>query len=158
AAGAALAGTLLNPPAVHAAGSDTLKLALVGCGGRGTGATGQALKTRENIKLIAVADAFEDNARKSLQGLKADFRDKVDVPEDHIFWGFEAYEKAMDAGPDVVVLATPPGFRPIHFEHAIRKGKHVFMEKPVATDAPGVRKVLAAGEEAKRKNLKVAVG
>src|SRR5688572_1452586 len=156
-AGAALASTLI-PRAAHAAADDTIKIALVGAGGRGSGAAAQALSTKGPVKLVAVADAFEDNARSSLDRIKKQFGDRVDVPNDRVFWGFDAYQKAIDAGPDLVILATPPGFRPIHFEAAIKAGKHVFMEKPVAVDAPGVRKVLAAAEEAKKKNLKVGVG
>lgn len=141
----------------YAAGSDTLKVALVGCGGRGTGAASQALSTSGSVKLVAMADAFRDRLEGSLNTLKRNVAERVDVSEDNKFVGFDAYKKAINLA-DVVILATPPGFRPIHFEEAIRQGKHVFMEKPVAVDAPGVRKVLAAAEEAKRKNLKVGVG
>ena len=96
--------------------------------------------------------------RPAFENLKTEHGDKVDVEGDHIFHGFDAYKKAIDAGPDLVILATPPGFRPIHFEYAVKAGKHIFMEKPVATDAAGVRRFLAAAEEAKKKNLKVGVG
>ena len=158
-AGAAAAGSLLPAGGVFAQGSgDTVKIALVGCGGRGTGAAGQAMSTKGPVKLVAVADAFEDNARNALRTLKNEHSDKVDVADDRVFHGFDAYKQAIDAGPDMVILATPPGFRPMHFEYAIEKGKHVFMEKPVAVDAPGVRQVLAAAEKAKQKNLKVGVG
>ncbi|QMW01961.1 Gfo/Idh/MocA family protein [Spirosoma foliorum] len=150
-------------PRFHFSVNDTIKVALIGCGGRGTGAAQQALNTKQNIKIVALADAFRDrldDAYKALteRGLKAaDGTPKVDVPEDHKFVGFDAYKQAM-ALADVVILATPPGFRPSHFEEAIRQNKQVFMEKPVATDAPGVRRVLAAAEEAKRKKLNVVVG
>ncbi len=155
---AATTAALAVATAAHAAGSDTLKLALIGCGGRGSGAANQALNAEGvNVKLVAMGDAFPDHLEKSLGHLKTAFPDKVDVPKDNQFTGFDAYKKAI-ALADVVILATPPGFRPIHFEEAVRQGKHVFMEKPVATDAPGVRKVLAAAEEAKKKNLKVGVG
>jgi predicted dehydrogenase len=156
-AGAAVANGFLSG-AVHAAADDTIKVALIGCGGRGGGAAAQALSTKGSVKLVAVADAFEDNARRTLGSLKGQFNEKVDVKDDAIFWGFDGYQKAIDAGADLVILATPPGFRPIHFEAAVKAGKHVFMEKPVAVDAPGVRQVLAAAEEAKKKNLKVGVG
>ncbi|GAA4468348.1 Gfo/Idh/MocA family oxidoreductase [Nibrella saemangeumensis] len=142
---------------------DTIKVALVGCGGRGTGAAQQALNTKQNVKIVAMADAFRDrldDSYKSLTGrdLKdASGKPKVDVPEDRKFVGFDGYKQAI-ALADVVILATPPGFRPMHFEEAVRQGKHVFMEKPVATDAPGVRRVLAAAEEAKRKKLNVVTG
>jgi predicted dehydrogenase len=162
-AGVIATATLANalmPSGVYAKGDDTLKIALIGCGGRGSGACDQALNTSPagGVKLIAVADAFEDQARSALKNLSQQHKDAVDVKDDHIFVGFDAYEKALAAGPDVVILATPPGFRPIHFEAAVKAGKNIFMEKPVSTDAPGIRKVLAAAEEAKKKNLKVAVG
>src|SRR5687767_7416234 len=136
--------------------SDTVRIALVGCGGRGTGAANHALSTQGPVKLVAVADAFKPQTDRALNQLKG-HKDKLEVPEEHRFVGFDAYKQAIQLA-DVVILATPPGFRPIHFEEAIRQGKHVFMEKPVAVDAPGVRKVLAAAEEAKKKNLKVGVG
>lgn len=147
----------------HTSANDVIKVALIGCGGRGTGAAQQALSTKQNVKIVALADAFRDrldNAYKALteRGAKAaDGTPKVDVPEDRKFVGFDAYKQAIPLA-DVVILATPPGFRPSHFEEAVRQGKHVFMEKPVATDAPGVRKVLAAAEEAKKKKLNVVVG
>ena len=156
-AGSALLGTLSIESAVHAAADDTLKIALIGCGGRGSGAADQALSTAGPTKLVAMADAFEDKLSDSLAHLTNEHKDKIDVPKDRQFIGFEGYKQAI-ALADVVILATPPGIRPIHFEEAIRQGKHVFMEKPVATDAVGVRKVLAAAAEAKAKNLKVGVG
>jgi predicted dehydrogenase len=158
AAGAAAAGLILPASGVFAAGSDTIQLGLVGCGGRGSGAASQALSTNGSVKLVAVADAFEDNARNSLRNLKNQFNDKVDVAGDRIFAGFDAYKKLIDSGVDMVILATPPGFRPMHFEYAVKQGKNIFMEKPVAVDGAGVRQVLAAAEEAKKKNLKVGVG
>ena len=156
-AGTAMASSFIARSA-HAAADDTVKIALVGAGGRGTGAAAQALSTTGQTKLIAVADAFEDNARNSLETLKGgDVGDKVDVG-DRLFHGFDAYQKAIDSGADVIILATPPGFRPMHFEACVKAGKHVFMEKPLAVDAPGVRQVLAAAKVAKEKNLKVGVG
>lgn len=156
-AGGAILSTLPFTGA-YAAGKDTIKIALVGCGGRGTGAAFQALATQFNVKLVAMADAFRDRLDKSYEPLFQKFgKEKVDVPEERKFVGFDAYKHAI-AEADVVLLATPPGFRPMHFEEAINKNKHVFMEKPVATDSPGVRKVLAAAEEAKRKKLNVVVG
>lgn len=156
----AAVGALSVARFAHAQASDTLKIALIGCGGRGSGAAAQALNVGGN-KLVAMADAFEDRLKGALknitesQGSKASAN--VDVPPDRQFVGFDGYKQAI-ALADVVILATPPGFRPQQFEEAVKQGKHVFMEKPVATDAPGVRKVLAAAEEAKRKNLKVGVG
>src|SRR5439155_16766756 len=120
----------------------------------------QALNTYPQgpVKLIAVADAFEDRLQGALKSLKAEHPDAIDVPKDRQFVGFDAYQKAIDAGPDLVVIATPPGFRPIHFEYAVKAGKHIFAEKPVATDPAGVRRFLAAVEESKKKNLKVGIG
>jgi len=157
AAAGALIGALSIERAAHAQGSDEIKIALVGCGGRGSGAANQALSTEGKTKLVAVADAFPDRLNNSLNNLKNQHKEKVEVPDENKLIGFDAYKRAIELA-DVVILATPPGFRPIHFEEAIRQGKHVFMEKPVAVDAPGVRKVLAAAEEAKKKNLKVGVG
>ncbi len=141
----------------HAAGNDTLKLALIGCGGRGTGAANQALKVTKGVKLVAVADLFPEQIAKSLTSLKAQHPEQVEVSMAQQFTGFDAYRHAL-AGCDVAICATPPGFRPAHFEEAVRQGKHAFLEKPVAVDAPGVRRVLAAAEEAKKKGLKVGVG
>lgn len=156
AAGGAVLGSLSLDRAVHAQGNDQLKLSLIGCGGRGSGAASQALQTG-NVKLVAMADAFSDRLESSYQQLRKQAEDQVDVPAERRFVGFDAYKQAIDLA-DVVILATPPGFRPIHFEEAIKQNKHVFMEKPVAVDAAGVRQVLAAAEEAKKKNLKVGVG
>ncbi len=141
----------------YASGSDTIKIALIGCGDRGTGAAFQALSTKFNIKLVAMADAFQDRLDSSYQSLSSKFGAKVDVPKDRQFVGFDAYLKAIPLA-DVVLLTTPPGFRPIHFEEAVKQNKQIFMEKPVAVDAPGIRKVLAAAEEAKKKKLNVVVG
>jgi predicted dehydrogenase len=155
----AAAASVLRVPAAYAAADDTIKVALIGCGGRGTGAAKNALDTAGPVKLIAVADAFEDNAKRAVENLKNDdVGSKVDVAPDKIFHGFDAYQKAIDSGADLIILATPPGFRPQHFEACVKAGKHVFMEKPVATDSAGVRKVLEAAKEAKAKNLKVGVG
>ena len=154
--------------AAHPGGSDEIKVALIGCGGRGTGAAVQALATKGKVTLWAAADAFADNMQASIAKIKRDvergkrdgdplYKDShVDVPAERQFDGFDAYKKAIDSGADLVILATPPGFRPMHFEAAVEAGKHIFMEKPVAVDAPGVRRVLAANEKAKKKNLKVA--
>lgn len=136
-----------------------LKLALVGCGGRGSGAAVQALIADENVELIAMADVFKDRIEKSLEGIKEYFGDtkKINVNEKNIFIGFDSYIKAIDLC-DVVILTTPPGFRPLHFEYAVQNDKHIFMEKPLATDAPGVRRVLDAARVAKEKKLNVVVG
>lgn len=144
-----------------ASGDDTIKVGLVGCGGRGTGAASQALSTNGNVKLVAVADAFEDRAKGAIKNLKDQLGEKgerVAVENEKIFTGFDAYQKVIDSGCDLVILATPPGFRPIHFEYAVKAGRNIFMEKPVAVDAPGVRQVLEANKIAKEKKLKVGVG
>ena len=145
--------------AAHVVGDDSIKVAVVGCGGRGTGAAVQALSTKENVTLVAMADAFQNRLDKSFRLIneKIDNSDKIKVPKEHQFVGFDAYKQAIDLA-DVVLLATPPGFRPQHFAYAINNGKHVFMEKPVATDAPGVRKVLEHAKVAKEKKLNVVVG
>ncbi len=155
--GGSLLAELAAPRGVFAASSDTVKIALVGCGGRGTGAADQALSTPGPTKLVAMADVRPEQLAKALTALSTRKADQVDVPPERQFTGFDGYQKAM-ALADVVILATSPGFRPLHFEEAVRQGKHVFMEKPVATDAPSVRRVLAAAEAAKQKNLKVGVG
>ena len=135
------------------------KIALIGCGGRGTGAAFHATNVKKNVKIVAVADAFADKAEATAKKLKQNKASQTDLPKERIFSGFNAYKDAIDkSGCNMVILATPPGFRPIHFEYAVKAGKHVFMEKPVAVDAPGVRKVLEAGKLAKKKNLAVAVG
>lgn len=168
-----IAGGLLTAPILSRANyfsgaSGTIKIVLVGCGGRGTGAAMQALQSKQDIKLIAMADAFRDNLDKCYKSLTADdisegsgtpvsLKSKIDVPEERKFTGFDGYLKAI-ALADVVLLATPPGFRPIHFEEAIKQNKHVFMEKPVATDPAGIQKVLAAAAIAKQKKLNVVVG
>ena len=142
----------------HAAGSDTLRIGLVGCGGRGTGAAEQALTADSNVKLVAMADAFEDRLAESLSTLKGSaVGARVDVPRERQYVGFDAYKHVIDQ-VDVVLLTTTPHFRPQHTAYAVEKGVHTFVEKPVATDAPGVRAFLAACEEAKKKNLSVVSG
>ncbi len=144
----------------EAAGDDTIRIALVGCGGRGTGAAVNALSTPGKTRLVAMADVFDYRLNSSLGNLSKKFGDKVDVPEERRFLGMDAFEKAIDLlGPnDVVLLTTPPAFRPIHLEYAVAKGVNVFMEKSFAVDGPGIRRVLKAGNEATRKNLKIAGG
>jgi predicted dehydrogenase len=154
----AVAGGLALERGAYAAGSGTLKVGLVGCGGRGTGAAGNALEADKNCILTAMADAFEDPLQGSLRSLKTAMKDRVAVDDDHCFTGFDGYQKLIDSGVDVVILATPPHFRPLQLKACIDAGKHVFCEKPVAVDAPGVRSVLATAEEAKRKNLNLVSG
>jgi len=157
AAGLSLAGGLAIGQSANAVGNDTIKLALVGCGGRGTGAASQALTTTGSVKLVAMGDTFETRLQSSLNVLHEKHPDRVNPEKVQKFVGFDAYKKAI-AEADIVILATSPGFRPFHFEEAVKQGKHVFMEKPMGSDAPGVRRVLAANIEAKKKNLKVGVG
>ncbi len=135
-----------------------LKIALVGCGGRGSGAAVQALRADDNVELVAMADAFRDRIHKSLKAIQEEIGTKnINVKEKNKFAGFNAYKKAIDMA-DVIILTTPPGFRPYHFQYAISQDKHVFMEKPLATDAVGVRKVLKTAKLAKEKKLNVVVG
>ncbi len=157
-ASGAMTGSLGISRTAHAAGSDVIKIGLIGCGGRGTGAAVQAMNTEGPTKLVAMADAFGDRLQQAYRSIKGKHKGKVDVPKDRQFTGFGAYKQVLAADVDLVILATPPGFRPLHFEAAVTAGKHVFMEKPVAVDAPGVRRVLAAGQAAKDKNLAVGVG
>ncbi len=162
AAGGLLLGSLPLGAKASSSRAETLKVALVGCGGRGTGAARQALSAGEGIELVAMADAFQDRLDESFETLtkvfeKEETPEKINVSEEHKFTGFDAYKDAI-ALADVVILATPPGFRPYHFEAAIDADKHVFMEKPLATDAPGVRKVMEVGKKADQKGLNVVVG
>ena len=146
---------------VHAAGSDLLRVGLVGCGGRGTGAAAQALQADKNVKLVAMADAFEDRAGdEPRQPARSRRRSpaRSTCPPDRQFVGFDAYKQLIASGVDVVLLCAPPHFRPLHLKAAVDAGKHVFAEKPVAVDAPGVRSVLETCEEAKKKNLSVVSG
>lgn len=147
--------TMANNPHINV--DNTIKIALIGCGGRGSGAANEALNTGDDVRLVAMADAFKEKLDSSYNNLLELHGKKVSVKEDHRFIGLDGYKDAISLA-DVVFLATPPGFRPIHFEEAIRQGKHVFMEKPVATDAPGVRNIIEVAIKAKEKKLKVVVG
>jgi len=159
-AGATLAGGLSLSRSVHAAGSDEIKIALIGCGGRGTGAAAQAISNAAgaNVKLVAMADAFQDRLEGSLKSLQTSHKDKVDVPTERQFIGLDCHKGAIACDVDMVLLCTPPGFRPMQFEAAVDAGKHVFAEKPVAVDGPGVRRFLAANAKAKEEGLLVAIG
>lgn len=174
AAGLSLLGTLGLERAVHAASDDTIKIALVGCGNRGSGAVHDALHA-PNVKLVAMADVFPNRIKGSLSALTGGVDDdptaakqvhlkgakgqinKIDVPADRQFVGLDAYKKAMEHA-DYVIIAGPPGFRAVHFEEAVRQGKNIFMEKPLSTDAPSIRRIIAANKIAKEKNLKCGVG
>jgi len=158
---AVVAGTVASQlaPAVYAQGDDVIRVGLVGCGGRGTGAAAQALTADPNTQLVAMADAFADRLEGSLNGLKGtEVADRVLVDDAHKFVGMDAYQSVIDSDVDVVLLCTPPGFRPMHLRACVDAGKHVFAEKPVATDAPGVRSVLESAEAAKAKNLTILSG
>ena len=163
-AGAIAAAPLISNANFFSGSDDVIKVAVIGCGGRGTGAAVQALMSKQNVKIVAMADAFKDrldecynNVAGELANAGAGTKGTLDVPEDRKFVGFDGYLKAIPLA-DVVILATPPGFRPIHFEEAVKQGKHIFMEKPVATDPAGVQRVLAAAKIAKQKKLNVVVG
>lgn len=159
AAGSALAGLAL--PRVHAAEDNTIRLALIGCGGRGSGAAANAFEaTGGPVKLYAMADLFEKRLNSSHKSLSAKYANQVDVPAERRFIGFDAYRKAIDSlrPGDIAMLAGYAGFRPGQLEYAVSKGVHVFMEKSFATDPPGVRQVIKAGEEAAKKNVKIAAG
>jgi predicted dehydrogenase len=159
AAASALAGVAI--PHIHAVGHDTLQVALIGCGGRGTGAAANALSTKGGpIKLVAMADVFAQKLQRSYDALKKDFSAQVDVPGERKFLDFDGYRNAMDClkPGDLAIFATPPAFRWVHFDYAIRKGLHVFMEKPITVDGPTTRRLLTLAEQSETKNLKVGVG
>ncbi len=162
--GGLITSPLLSNANYFSGSEEVIKVAVVGCGGRGTGAAIQALSSKQNVRIVAMCDAFKDNLdnchkelTNEINNSLGELASRLDVPEERRFTGFEGYQKAI-ALADVVILATPPGFRPIHFEEAIKQGKHVFMEKPVATDPAGVQKVLATAAIAKEKKLNVVVG
>lgn len=148
-------------PKVHAAEDNTVRLALIGCGGRGTGAASNALKVKNGpIKLIAMADVFSNRLNSSYNQISAEFKEQVDVPEDRRFIGFDAFKKAMDClkPGDIAIMATPPAFRWVHFKYVIEQGLNAFMEKPVTIDGPTSRRMFQLGEQSIAKNLKVGIG
>jgi predicted dehydrogenase len=157
---AALAAGLGIARTAHAAGSDVVRIGLIGCGNRGTGACREALLTEGPKRLVAIGDLFPERIEISLKNLLKydDIHSSIDVPDQRRFVGFDAYQRVIDAGVDLVLLATPPHFRPIHYAAAIQAGKHAFLEKPICVDAPGYRQLLAANAEAKRQKLSVVVG
>lgn len=161
AVGTGALSTLGVIPGAYAAGDETIKVGLVGCGGRGSGAASQALSTAGNVKLVAMGDMFADRIESAANELKKAVGEKQErfaVDKDHMFVGFDAFQKVINSGIDLVILATPPHFRPQHFAAAVAAGKHCFIEKPVAVDGPGVRLCLKTSEEAKAKNLAVVCG
>ena len=144
----------------HPSGGDTIRLGLVGCGNRGSGACRDALSRHGSVRLVAMGDLFASRLEISLKNLQRhdELRPKIDVPPQRRFEGFDAYQKVIDSDVDLVLFATPPHFRPIHYAAAVKAGKHVFLEKPCCVDAPGYRMLLAANEVAKAKRLSVVVG
>jgi len=156
--GGAVASTLGFVPHVYPAGTDLIRVGVIGCGGRGTGAAEDVVNAAPNVKLVAMGDTFRDHLEDSLAELKEKIADKMDVPEDRCFVGLDAYEKVIGCGVDYVILATPPGFRPPHLKAAVAAGKHIFTEKPVAVDAPGIRTCLEVYEQAKAKGIGIVAG
>ena len=182
----ATAFTLIKPHLVRGAGKETLRAGIVGCGGRGTQAVVDMLTGNENVELVAMADIFEDHLEGALANLRdpkfvsrhagitverggqpkvmsaedlvASIRPRIKVAPDRHFVGFDAYKKIAQSDVDIVMLTTPPGYRPIHFEAAVEAGKHIFTEKPIGTDATGVRRFMAAGRKAAEKKLTVMSG
>jgi myo-inositol 2-dehydrogenase / D-chiro-inositol 1-dehydrogenase len=155
--GATLTLSALRLPAVHAAGSDEIRIGLIGCGGRGRGAVSDALKGAPGVRLVALGDAFADRVEETQKRL-VEFGDKAAVPKDRVFVGLDCFEKVIATDANYIILATPPGFRPGHLKAAVAAGKNVFTEKPAAVDGPGIRTVLEVHEEAKRKGLAVGAG
>ena len=155
-----LASSLAIERASYAQSNETIKIGLVGCGGRGSGAAAQALRADKNIKLVAMCDAFKDRLELSLKNLKrqAEVRNKVMVDEDHKFDGFDGYKKLINSGIDVVLFATPPHFRPLQVEYAVKQGKHCFIEKPVCVDTAGYHRMWKACQDAKQKGLAICSG
>lgn len=155
-------------PAVHASSNETIRVGLIGCGGRGSGAARDVLNSAPNVELYSVGDIWPERVENFLKGLKRDkvteegktqeLGNRINVPAERQFHGFDAYKKVLESGANYIMLATPPGFRPLHLEAAVAAGKNIFCEKPVAVDGPGIRKVYAAYEEAKKKNLNIIAG
>ena len=152
------APALLMRDRAFAANSDTIRIGLVGCGGRGTGAAGNALEADKNLVLVAMGDAFEDQLKQSHSSLDKQFPGRVQVEPSKRFVGLDAYQKVIDAGVDVVLLASPPGFRPAHLRYAVEKKKHIFCEKPMATDSAGIRHVMESVRMSKEAKLNIVAG
>lgn len=152
------AGLMASGNFAYAAGSERIRIGVIGCGGRGTGAANNALNADPNVEIYAMGDLFGDRLDTSRNALVNEAGDRINVPEDRRFTGFDAYLQVMKSGVDYVILATPPGFRPLHVQAAVEHNLHVFMEKPIAVDSAGVRAVLKAGEEGRRKKLSMVAG
>jgi predicted dehydrogenase len=151
--------SLTMPQGVHASTDDWLRIGAIGLGGRGSGAVLNALQADSRAKLVAVGDAFEDRLKSSMRGMsQSPYKDRIEVDEEHMFAGFDAYQKVIDSDVDVVILTTPPHFRPMHLKYAVEKGKHCFVEKPVGVDVPGILSVQETCKEAERKGLAIVSG
>jgi predicted dehydrogenase len=157
-AGTTLASTLATPGGVHAGGSDGLKIGLLGCGGRGAGAVRNALSVDPSARLVAMFDPFQDRLYERRKALRNVAGEQVAVDDDHCYTGFDGFKELLASGIDVAILAEPPHFRPMHIEACVDAGVHVLAEKPMAVDAPGVRRVLAAGEKARKKGISFVSG
>lgn len=160
-AGALASAVSFPSVSIGQSNGDKLKIGWVGCGGRGTGAAYQALQADSNLELWAAGDAFAEHMDKSLKTLETalkDKKDRINISPERKFVGLDAYQKVIDSGVDVVILTTPPGFRPMHIEAAVKAGKHIFCEKPMAVDGTGLRSVMKSAEEAKKKNLAMVDG
>ena len=157
---AAVAASAISFPTVTFGKPDSrkLKIGFIGCGGRGTGAAAQALNADSNVELWSMGEVFRDRLDRSLANISKGREGKINVDEKRKFVGLDAYKQVLDSGVDVVILTTPPGFRPLHFKAAVEAGKHIFLEKPMATDAPGLRSVMESAELAKKKGLAVVAG
>ncbi len=158
---AAAAGTSLAIPTLagaHAAGSDVIRVGVIGCGGRGSGAAGNVLESAPGVKIVAMGDAFKDRLDESLANLKKKHADKIEVTPDRCFVGFDAYQKVIASDANYIILATPPAFRPEHLKAAVAAGKNIFTEKPVAVDGAGIRLCLSLAEESRAKGLGIAAG
>ncbi len=156
--GTAVAAGISGIPAVHAAGTDTIRVGVIGCGGRGSGAVQNCLDSAPNLQIVALGDAFKGQAEGCREKLKQKYSEKIDLPDARIFVGLDAYKGVIDSGVDYVILAGPPGFRPQHIEAAVAANKNIFTEKPVGVDGPGIRRVLAAYESSLKKGLGIAAG
>ena len=156
--GSTIAFNIGLPKSSFAMNSETLKVGLIGCGGRGTGAANQALNADSNVTITHMADIFQDRLDLSIKSLKTEHGDKIQVNQDTAFVGFDGAKKVIDSDVDVVILTTPPYFRPQQLAMAVDAGKHIFCEKPMAVDAPGIRRVFAAAKKAKEKNLSLVSG
>ncbi|GAB5517961.1 MAG: Gfo/Idh/MocA family oxidoreductase [Rhodothermales bacterium] len=145
-------------PGAYATGSDTLKVGLIGCGGRGSGAARDCVTSAEGVQLVAMADLFRDRLDRSREALEEALGEAYNVSDDHCFDGFDGYKRVLETDVDIVILATPPGFRPLHIRAALEAGKHVFAEKPVATDVAGAKSAIASGQLAREKGLALVTG